>query len=121
MASGAVALGAVSVAGQGHSGLAQSVYGATVLIPAFPSGYAQNKYLGQAGVCRLISQQVTASGGGIFQFQGKPNANIIWAITVGSGNITALSSMTDAWGNAWASYQAGGYNGNLTVSVTYHS
>jgi hypothetical protein len=116
---GAVTLFKLGVSGAGHTGLAQNASGATSVPRPVLSMYGRKSYLGQVGVIHRLTNQITASGGAIFQFSGTPNTTVVWAIVTGSGDISPLKNLTDAWGRAYAVYSPGGYSGTLKVQVSY--
>lgn len=109
----------LSVAIAGKTGITQSGSGNLQLpeVQAILSG--MSAYTGPVGIVVPVTSPATSDGSMIFQFQGKPNTAVEWAIAVGSGSITALTNSTDSFGRAFAVYAAGGYVGPLTVEATY--
>lgn len=113
-----ITLQSIAISAHGHSGVDKSGT-AAITLPK----------LTVVGVCKdlsdvpneisVVTGLITSLGSGIFQFKGRTNVGVSWAITVGTGAIAAYSDYTDERGQAFAKYDAGGYAGPLTISVSY--
>lgn len=71
------------------------------------------------GVVYSLTGQVRASGSAIFVFVGPPNRALDWSITQGGGALFPDVDYTDSYGRASCRYSAGGYEGPLTIGVSY--
>jgi hypothetical protein len=71
------------------------------------------------GIIYSLTGQVRSTGSAIFVFVGPPNRALDWSITQGGGALFPDFDYSDAYGRGSCRYSAGGYEGPLTIAVSY--
>jgi len=67
----------------------------------------------------LLTSAPRADSSCLLQFQGAANKSVTWTLTHGGGAVLPLTGMTDPYGRAYCRYDAGGYTGKVSVTVSY--
>ena len=67
----------------------------------------------------VLTGIVRADGSAILLFSGPANKTVAWAVDHGA--VAPFAGATDAYGRAYARFDAGGYAGPVNVSVNFTS